>query len=183
MNCEDWVHFVHLGERPIDAQLRFMNDAHAMNASLSFCIVVGVLAAGCANTSTVDSQAKSATSETMLCPISGEPVTTDSKYVAYYSVYPVYCASLSDSTQFGSMPISKRAKLCAPQVLEQKGITNATCPLTGETLTASAAPVKYEGQTIGFATLSDANQFKSLPKPQQKKIMDKWIAENATPTN
>lgn len=160
-----------------------MNDAHAMNASLSFCIVVGVLAAGCANTSTVDSQAKSATSETMLCPISGEPVTTDSKYVAYYSVYPVYCASLSDSTQFGSMPISKRAKLCAPQVLEQKGITNDTCPLTGEKLTASAAPLKYEGKTIGFASLSDANQFKSLPKPQQKKIMDKWIAENETPSN
>lgn len=160
-----------------------MNDAHAMNASFPFCIVVSVLAAGCANTSTVDSQAKSATSGTMLCPISGEPVTTDSKYVAYFSVYPVYCASLSDSTQFGSMPISKRAKLCAPQVLEQKGITNDTCPLTGEKLTASAAPLKYEGKTIGFASLSDANQFKSLPKPQQKKIMDKWIAENETPTN
>lgn len=154
-----------------------------MNASFPFCIVVSVLAAGCANTSTVDSQAKSATSGTMLCPISGEPVTTDSKYVAYFSVYPVYCASLSDSTQFGSMPISKRAKLCAPQVLEQKGITNDTCPLTGEKLTASAAPLKYEGKTIGFASLSDANQFKSLPKPQQKKIMDKWIAENETPTN
>lgn len=160
-----------------------MNDAHAMNASFPFCIVVSVLAAGCANTSTVDSQAKSATSGTMLCPISGEPVTTDSKYVAYFSVYPVYCASLSDSTQFGSMPISKRAKLCAPQVLEQKGITNDTCPLTGEKLTASAAPLKYEGKTIGFASLSDANQFKSLPKPQQKKIMDKWIAENETPSN
>ena len=119
----------------------------------------------------------------MLCPISGEPVTTDSTYVAYYSVYPVYCASLSDSTQFGSMPISKRAKVSAPQVLEQKGITNATCPLTGETLTASAAPVKYEGQTIGFASLSDANQFKSLPKAQQKKIIDKWMATNATPAN
>jgi len=183
VHCEDLVHFVHLGERPIDAQLRFMNDALAMNASLSFCIVVCVLATGCANTPTVDSQAKGATSGAMLCPISGEPVTTDSKYVAYFSVYPVYCASLSDSTQFGSMPISKRSKLCAPQVLEQKGITNTTCPLTGETLTASAGPVKYEGQTIGFASLSDANQFKSLPKAQQKKIIDKWMATNATPAN
>jgi len=81
------------------------------------------------------------------------------------------------------MPISKRAKLCAPQVLEQKGITNATCPLTGERLTASAGPVKYEGQTIGFASLSDANQFKSLPKTQQKKTIDKWMATNTTPTN
>ncbi len=168
---------------PIDAQLRFMNDAPSMKASRSFCFVVVLLTAGCANTSTVDSQANSATSETMLCPISGEPVTTDSSYVAYFSVYPVYCASLSDSTQFGSMPISKRAKLSAPQVLEQKGITNATCPLTGETLTASAAPVKYEGQTIGFATLSDANQIRSLPKTQQKKIIDKWMATNATPAN
>ncbi len=152
--------------------------------SRSFCVVACLLFAGCATTAPVDAQKATAPTPTaMVCPISGEPVTNQSIYVAYFSVYPVYCASLSDSTQFGAMPLSKRATLAAPQVLAQKGITNATCPLTGETLTASAVAVKYETQNVGFATLSDANQFKSLPKAQQKKIMDKWLAANATTTS
>lgn len=151
-----------------------------MDTFISLFIASIILSAGCANTSTVESRkVTTPTQVAMTCPISGETVTRDSIYVGYFNVYPVYFASLSDSTQFGSMPISKRAKLSAPQVLEQKGIKNTSCPLTGETLTASASPGKYEGQAIGFATLSDANQFKSLPKAQQKKSVDKWIEENA----
>lgn len=161
------------------------STTHATHTLRAFASIASacVLIAGCATAPATDAPKVSASAAVaMACPISGEPVTEDSLYVAYFSVYPVYCASLSDSTQLGSMPISKRAKLCAPQVLAQKQIHNSTCPLTGETLTASAAPIAYEDQVVGFATLSDANQFKSLPKAQQKKIMDKWIAANATPS-
>jgi len=136
---------------------------------------------GCANSPSVPTQTVATPLATSLtCPISGESVSKETLYVAYFSVYPVYCASLSDSTQLGSMPIAKRAKLCAPQVLAQKQITNSTCPLTGSTLSASAIPVKYENQIVGFDTAADANQFKSLPKAQQKKIIDKWRAAQST---
>ena len=115
------------------------------------------------------------------CPISGEVVTTSSP-CAMYGVYPVYCKTVEDARQFASLPKAKRAQLATEQVLAQKRITNTTCPLTGETLTAAAAPVLYDGTVIGFASVADANQFNSLPPAKKKACIDAWKAtgEKAT---
>jgi hypothetical protein len=109
----------------------------------------------------------------MTCPISGDPVTTASPN-ALYGVYPVYCTSVADAKQFASLAPKKRAIAAAAQVLPQKGIRNRTCPLTGEALTAAAAPVNYEGDVIGFATLADANQFKSLAADKRAQLVREW---------
>ena len=101
-----------------------------------------------------------------LCPITGEPVT-ELDEAAFFETYPVYCKGRENARQFASLSASQRARLAKDQVLPQKGISNATCPLTGETLNASAAPVVYEGEAIGFASLADANQFRSL-RPEKK---------------
>ncbi|MFO0828002.1 MAG: hypothetical protein U0572_07605 [Phycisphaerales bacterium] len=115
------------------------------------------------------------------CPISGQPVTTHSPN-AMYGVFPVYCATLEDARQFAALPKAKRAELATAQVLPQKRITNATCPLTGERLTAAAAPVLYEGEIIGFASVADANQFMSLPAKKRKQCIDEWKASAASGT-
>lgn len=109
------------------------------------------------------------------CPITGEPVTTESPS-AMYGVFPVYCLSLEDARQFSTLPPEKRASLAAAQVLPQKRIVNATCPLTGEPLTAAAAPVLYEGVIIGFASVADANQFGSMSAKKKSECIAAWQA-------
>ena len=101
-------------------------------------------------------------------------------YKGYFNSTPVYFASASNATQYGSLPLKQRAKLAAPQVLAQKQITNTTCPFTGETLTANADAVKYDGEIYGFASAADANQFRALPKQQQAKVMAVWKSSQTT---
>lgn len=117
-------------------------------------------------------QASAATTET-IDPISREPVTGEG-FVGYYGMWKVHFESAENAAQFASLAPAKRARLAAPQVLKAKGIPNDTCPLTGEPLTAAAAPVRYEGQVIGFASVADANQFNSLTKKKQAQIIGKW---------
>lgn len=106
-------------------------------------------------------------------PISREPVAGEG-FVGYYGMWKVHFESAENAAQFASLAPAKRAKLAAPQVLKAKGIPNETCPLTGEPLTAAAAPVRYEGQVIGFASVADANQFNALTKKKQAQIIGKW---------
>lgn len=113
-----------------------------------------------------------------LCPITGEPVT-ELDEAAYFETYPVYCKGRENARQFASLGAKQRALLGKDQVLPQKGIANTTCPLTGETLTAAAAPVAYEGEVIGFASAADANQFRSLNKEKKAKLIAQWKAEQA----
>jgi len=113
-----------------------------------------------------------------LCPITGEPVT-ELDEAAFFETYPVYCKGRENARQFASLSASARARLAKDQVLPQKGISNATCPLTGETLNASAAPVVYEGEAIGFASLADANQFRSLRPEKKARTIERWRAETA----
>lgn len=112
----------------------------------------------------------------MVCPISGEPVT-DLDQAAYFGSYPVYCKGRENARQFASLDTKQRARLGAEQVLPQKGIANETCPLTGERLDANAAAVVYQGQTIGFASISDANQFRALKPEKQAKLIEQWKAQ------
>jgi hypothetical protein len=112
-----------------------------------------------------------------LCPITGEPVT-ELDEVAYFESFPVYCKGRENARQFASLEFSKRARFGTEQVLPQKGISNTTCPITGETLTATAAAVVYQGRAIGFATPADANQFRSLKPERQAKVIDRWQAES-----
>lgn len=112
----------------------------------------------------------------MTCPISGEPVT-ELDEAAYFGSYPVYCKGRENARQFASLDTRQRARLGAEQVLAQKGITNDTCPLTGEKLDANAAAVVYQGQVIGFASVSDANQFRSLKPEKQAKMIEQWKAQ------
>ncbi|MDZ4831512.1 MAG: hypothetical protein SGJ09_15095 [Phycisphaerae bacterium] len=118
----------------------------------------------------------------ILCPISGEIVTIESPH-AWYGVYPVYCSSVENARQFAALPKEKRAKLAVAQVLPQKRIKNSTCPLTGDTLTAAAAPVLYsdvnEEVIIGFASLADANQFTSLTPKKKKECIEAWRAPSS----
>jgi len=112
----------------------------------------------------------------MTCPISGEPVT-DLDEAAYFGSYPVYCKGRDNARQFAALDTRQRARLGAEQVLAQKGITNETCPLTGEKLDANAAAVVYQGQAIGFASVSDANQFRALKPEKQAKLIEQWKAQ------
>jgi len=89
-------------------------------------------------------------------------------------MWKVHFENAENAAQFASLAPAKRAKLAAPQVLKAKGISNETCPLTGEPLTAAAAPVRYEGRVIGFASVADANQFNSLTKKKQAQMIEKW---------
>ena len=113
-----------------------------------------------------------------LCPITGEPVT-ELDEAAFFETYPVYCKGRENARQFASLSASQRARLAKDQVLPQKGISNATCPLTGETLNAAAAPVVHEGEVIGFASLADANQFRSLRPEKKARTIERWRAETA----
>jgi hypothetical protein len=117
-----------------------------------------------------------------LCPITGEPVTEVDEF-AFYETYPVYCKGRENARQYASLSAAQRARLGKDQVLPQKGISNATCPLTGEALTAAAAPVVYEGSVIGFASLADANQFRSLNAEKKAKLIAQWKAEQASAGN
>ena len=110
------------------------------------------------------------------CPVTGEPVT-DADESAFFETYPVYCKGRENARQFASLSATQRARLAKEQVLPQKGIANADCPLTGETLTAAAAPVVYEGRVIGFASLADANQFRSLNAEKKAKLIERWKSE------
>lgn len=117
-----------------------------------------------------------------LCPITGEVVTETDEF-AFYETYPVYCKGRENARQFASLSAAQRARLGKDQVLPQKGISNTTCPLTGETLTAAASPVVYQGAVIGFASLADANQFRSLNAEKKAKLIEKWKAEQASAGN
>lgn len=112
------------------------------------------------------------------CPVSGEAVTEEDA-VAYFETYPVYCKGRENARQFASLEMRQRARLAAEQVLPQKGIANATCPLTGEKLTAAAAPVLFEGTVIGFASAADANQFRSLTPEKKARLIAQWKSEPA----
>lgn len=141
-------------------------------------IVLASLMSACATTSTTTTTSTSAApaksaKKYWTCPVCGMEFKGDG-HVGYYGVYPVHFCSRVDAEQFTALPPDKRATLAAPQVLSQKKITNSTCPLTGETLTAAAAPVKYEGEIIGFASTADANQFMSLTKAKQQSTIDRW---------
>lgn len=109
----------------------------------------------------------------MVCPICGEPVT-ELDAVAYFGSYAVYCKGRENARQFASLDAKQRARLGADQVLAQKGIANHTCPLTGETLDANASAVVYQGSTIGFASIADANQFRSLTPERKAKLIEQW---------
>jgi len=135
-------------------------------------IVVVSFFTSCASTSPSTAPAKKGT-KIWVCPVSGTEFQGDG-HSGYYGLYEVHFCSRADAEQFASLPKEKRAKLAAAQVLPQKKITNSTCPLTGESLTAAAAPMKFEGEVIGFASEADANQFKSLPPAKQKSIIDRW---------
>jgi hypothetical protein len=141
------------------------------------------LVPGCGTTTTTSSSAPivnkafvaaaEAPPTELFCPITGEPVTTDSPH-AMYGVFPVYCRTQEDARQLAVLPKEQRARLAAEQVLPQKRILNRTCPLTGEALTASAAPALFEGEIIGFASIADANQFTSLAPNKKKELLDAW---------
>ncbi|MFM7260906.1 MAG: hypothetical protein ACKO3W_09925, partial [bacterium] len=111
----------------------------------------------------------------LVCPVTGETVTVESAS-AYFECYPVYCFDRASARQFASLEVKQRARLGAEQVLAQKGIANTTCPLSGETLTAAASPALFEGEVIGFASLADANQFRSLPAEKRAKLIAQWKA-------
>lgn len=112
---------------------------------------------------------------TYIDPVTDEPVTGKG-HIGYFGSYEVRFQNADNAKQWAALPRARRAVLAAPQVLAEKGITNRTCPLTGETLTAAAAPVRYEGKIIGFATTSDANQFRALKKEAQAKLIAQWRA-------
>lgn len=114
----------------------------------------------------------------MTCPISGETVTVCDE-AAYFESFPVYCKGRANARQFASLEAKQRARLASDQVLPQKGIANRTCPLTGDALTAAAAPVAYEGVVIGFASAADANQFRSLKAEKKARLIEAWRAEEA----
>jgi hypothetical protein len=116
------------------------------------------------------------------CPVTGEPVTELDEH-AFFETYPVYCKGRENARQFASLSATQRARLAKEQVLPQKGISNTSCPLTGETLTAAASPVVYEGQVVGFASLADANQFRSLNAEKKAKLIARWKAEQASESN
>lgn len=112
----------------------------------------------------------------MTCPVSGEPVTCCSE-AAYFESFPVYCADRASARQFGSLDMRQRARLGAEQVLAQKGIANTICPITGEPLTAIAAPAIFEGEAIGFGSPALANQFRSLPEKSKVRVIAQWREE------
>ena len=111
----------------------------------------------------------------LVCPVTGETVTTESD-AAFFECYPVYCVDRASARQFASLEAKQRARLGAEQVLAQKGIANTTCPITDEALTAAASPAVFEGEVIGFASLADANQFRSLPPEKRTKLIAQWKA-------
>jgi len=106
-------------------------------------------------------------------PISNEPVSTDA-HVGYYGQWQVRFSSAANAVRFASLPKAQRDVLAAPQVLAQQGIRNTVCPLTGATLTASAAGVMVDGSMVGFATMADANRYRALDRAKQDAIIAAW---------
>ena len=115
----------------------------------------------------------------ILCPISGAEVTAESPQ-AWFNVYPVLCQTDADRKQFAALKAEARARAASEQVLPQKRISNATCPMSGEPLDAGAVPILFEGEIYGFATMADANDFRALnAKPaKQRKIIAEWKASS-----
>lgn len=141
-------------------------------------IILSSLMTACASTpasamTSTSAAPAGAGKKTWICPVCVTEFRGDG-HIGYYGVYAVHFCSRVDAEQFTSLAYEKRSKLAAAQVLPQKKITNSTCPLTGEELTAAAMPVKYEGEIIGFASAADANQFMSLAPAKQKSVIDRW---------
>lgn len=111
-------------------------------------------------------------------PMTQEPVD-GSGHIGYFGQWQVRFNSAATAAQFAALPRAKRAALAAAQVLPKKGIQNATCPLTGETLTALAAPVTWDGTVIGFASMADANQFRAFTKEKQAAVIAAWTNAGA----
>ena len=123
--------------------------------------------------------ARDGTTETeVVDPITQEPVD-GSGHIGYFGQWQVRFNSAASAAQFAALPRAKRAALAAAQVLPKKGIHNAICPLTGEPLTALAAPVTWDGTVIGFASLADANQFRAFTKEKQAAVIAAWTNAGA----
>jgi hypothetical protein len=111
-------------------------------------------------------------------PITQEPVD-GSGHIGYFGQWQVRFNSAASAAQFAALPRAKRAALAAAQVLPKKGIHNSICPLTGETLTALAAQVTWDGTVIGFASMADANQFRAFTKEKQAAVIAAWTNAGA----
>jgi hypothetical protein len=111
-------------------------------------------------------------------PITQEPVD-GSGHIGYFGQWQVRFNSAASAAQFAALPRAKRAALAAAQVLPKKGIHNSICPVTGETLTALAAPVTWDGTVIGFASMADANQFRAFTKEKQAAVIAAWTNAGA----
>ena len=126
-----------------------------------------------------DRAARAGTNETeVVDPITQEPVD-GSGHIGYFGQWQVRFNSAASAAQFAALPRAKRAALAAAQVLPKKGIHNSICPMTGETLTALAAPVTWDGTMIGFASMADANQFRAFTKERQAAVMAAWTSAGA----
>jgi hypothetical protein len=112
-----------------------------------------------------------------------DPITQErvdgSGHIGYFGQWQVRFNSAASAAQFAALPRAKRATLAAAQVLPKKGIHNSICPMTGETLTALAAPVTWDGAVIGFASMADANQFRAFTKEKQAAVMAAWTNAGA----
>jgi hypothetical protein len=118
--------------------------------------------------------ARNGTTETeVVDPITQETVTGQG-HIGYFGQWQVRFNSSASAEQFAALPRAKRAALAAAQVLPKKGIHNSICPMTGETLTALAAPVTWDGTIIGFASMADANQFRAFTKEKQSAVIAAW---------
>ena len=82
----------------------------------------------------------------ILCPITGEEVTVKSPQ-AWFNVYPVYCLTEADRKQFATLKPTARARAASEQVLPQKRITNATCPIAELTARAVGGSVVFVVRT------------------------------------
>lgn len=154
-----------------------------MRLARTIAIAALAFVSACAsNTSNTTSSATAAPAragqKTWTCPVCGMDFQGNGQ-VGYFGQYELHFCGRPDAEQYAVLPKEKRAKIAAAQVLPQKQITNTICPLTGEALTAAAAPVTYDGAIIGFASVADANQFKSLPKAKQQSIIDQWKNQSA----
>ena len=115
-----------------------------------------------------------ATETEVVDPITQESVTGQG-HIGYFGQWQVRFNSSASAEQFAALPRAKRATLAAAQVLPKKGIHNSICPMTGETLTALAAPVTWDGTMIGFASMADANQFRAFTKEKQAAVIAAWM--------
>lgn len=104
------------------------------------------------------------------CIVTKKPLPIDAEVIVIEGVTFGF-TSAKYTTQYMAIPAEVRADLVGPYLVRASGISNTTCPITGETLNLGCPSIKSGDVRIGFADTSALESFHMLKANQRNEII------------